>query len=91
MPPDPHLPSGWRTSLHGSLPVPALPQTEDQIRRDIARRRSWLTPHERTLPEYDDNNWGAWLRRFEREQTEALAFYDGPRRPGRHNAEGRHR
>ena len=90
VPPDSRLPSGWRTSPHGGLPVTALPETPDQIRRDIARCRSWLTPHERTLPEYDDNNWGAWLRRFEREQNEVPAAYDGRTPPGRYNAEGRH-
>ena len=50
VPPDSRLPSGWRTSPHGGRPVPALPETPDQIRRDLARRRSWLTPHQRTLP-----------------------------------------
>ena len=37
VPPDSRLPTGWRTSPHGGLPVPALPETPDQIRRDIAR------------------------------------------------------
>ena len=75
---------------HGSRPVTGLPETAYQIRRDIAHRRSWLTPHDRTLPEYDDNNWGVWLRRFKCEHNEVLATYDGPTPPDRYNAEGRH-
>ena len=68
-PPDCRLPKHWAISA-GGLPVPPLPDTAELMARYIARRRSWMTPVERRLPENDDGqeNWGRWLERFEWEQ-----------------------
>ena len=58
-PHDCRLPKHWSISA-GGLPVPPLPETDEQMRRFIARRRSWMTPVERRLPENNDGeaNWG---------------------------------
>ena len=54
VPHDCRLPKDWSISA-GGLPVPPLPETDEQMRRFIARRRSWMTPAERRLPENDDS------------------------------------